>query len=66
MGHDRANTVVQTWLCVRRKKELIARPHLSVKRGGRRGTRATAVVGRRPAHMGEGEGVVVDCAAGRR
>jgi hypothetical protein len=66
MGHSRANTVVQTWLCVRRKKELVARPHLSAKRGGRRGTQATAVVGQRPAHMGEGEGEVVDCAVGRK
>jgi hypothetical protein len=51
---------------MRRKKELTARPHLSAKRGGRRGTHAATVVGRRPAHVGEGDGEEVDCAAGRK
>jgi hypothetical protein len=63
MGHGRASIAVRTWLRVRRKKELTTRPHLSMKRGGRMGTRATAMVGRRPALREREKG---DCAASQK
>jgi hypothetical protein len=42
-GYGGVGTVAQSWLRLRRKKELIARSHLSAKRGGRRGTQATTI-----------------------
>ena len=57
MGHGGAGTAARTWLRMRRKKELTARPYLSAKRGGRRGTwAAVAMLGWRPAYVREGEG----------